>query len=93
MSAHLVVLSGMFWALNIVFFFCSPQSDYRRSESLTTECVVLLKTFPTGYHASKMEVVCKSYDPRKLTYQITPTTHRAHMNFDVSPSRVRFLDV
>jgi hypothetical protein len=46
-----------------------------------------------GYHAPKMEVVCKSYDPRKLRYKLHQLTHRAHMTFGVSPSRVRFLDV
>jgi hypothetical protein len=25
-------------------------------------------TFPTGYHAPKMKIVCKSYDPGKLMY-------------------------
>jgi hypothetical protein len=31
------------------------------------------KYFPMGYHTPKMEVVCKSYDPRKLRYQLTQT--------------------
>jgi hypothetical protein len=43
-----------------------------------------------GYHAPKTKVVCKSYNPEKLRYQLTIG---AHMNFGVSPSRVRFLDV
>jgi hypothetical protein len=41
----------------------------------------------------KTEVVCKIYDAWKLRYQITQLTHRAHITFGVSPSRVRFLDV
>jgi hypothetical protein len=26
-----------------------------------------------GYHAPKTKIVCKSYDPGKLMYQLTPT--------------------
>jgi hypothetical protein len=57
------------------------------------ECVDILKTFPMDYHVPKTEVVCKSYDPRKLRYKLHQLTHRAHMTFGVAPYRVRFLDV
>jgi hypothetical protein len=40
MSAHLVVLSGLFWGPKHCFFD-SPQSDYRQSQSLMEKCVVL----------------------------------------------------
>jgi hypothetical protein len=30
-------------------------------------------TFPTGYHMPKTEIICKSYDPGKLMYQLTQT--------------------
>ena len=34
---------------------------------------LLNNTFPTGYHAPKMEIVCKIYNPGQLVYQLTPS--------------------
>jgi hypothetical protein len=34
--------------------------------------LVLGYNFPKGYHVPKTKIVCKSYDPGKLMYQLTP---------------------
>jgi hypothetical protein len=44
-----------------------------------------------SYHAPKMEIICKSYDPKEVDVPTYPI--RAHMNFGASSPRVRFLDV
>ena len=51
--------------------------------------VVLEHIFLTMYHARQTKVVCQSYDLGKLMYQITQRGPHS----DVSPPRVRFLDV
>ena len=51
--------------------------------------VVLEYIFLMMYHVRQMEVVCQSYDPGKLMYQVTQRGPYS----GISPPRVRFLDV
>ena len=51
--------------------------------------VVLELIFLMMYHVHQTEVVCQSYDPGKLMYQVTQQDPYS----GVSPPRVRFLDV
>ena len=60
-----------------------------RTQYLLLMDVVLEDIFLTMYHARQTEVVCKSYNPGKLMYQVTQRGPHS----GVSPPRVRFLDV
>jgi hypothetical protein len=49
-------------------FFGKIGLKYVSSFHISPKMNILDDTFPTGYHMPKMEIVCKSYDPRKLMY-------------------------
>jgi hypothetical protein len=59
-------LRSHFEALND--FFWENGEKYGISFDVSPKMNLLDDTFPTGYHAPKMEIVCKSYDPGKLMY-------------------------
>ena len=65
---------GSFWVLNFWIRF---------------EALVLEQIFLTMYHVRQTQVVCQSYDPRKLMYQVTQWGSHSC----ISPSMVTFLDV
>jgi hypothetical protein len=48
--------------------FLGKQEKYGSSFDISPKMNLLDDTFPTGYHAPKTEIVCKSYDPGKLMY-------------------------
>jgi hypothetical protein len=56
-----------FEALNDIFWENGEKHEVP-SMFLTLKVLFLDYTFPTGYHAPKMEIVCKSYDHEKLMY-------------------------
>lgn len=41
--------------------------------------IIMDKTFPTISLAKEMEMVCKSYTPRNLTYQLTILGSKQHL--------------
>jgi hypothetical protein len=49
-------------------FFGKKGLKYGFSFHIVPKINILYDTFPKGYHTPKMEIVCKSYDPRKLMY-------------------------
>jgi hypothetical protein len=57
---------GHFEALNDVFW--ENREQYGSAFHISSKMNLLDDTFPTGYHAPKTEIVCKSYDPGKLMY-------------------------
>ena len=76
--------------------FCSPkqcflgssQSRCKQTQSMMKTCILLGQTFPMGYRAHKIEIICKSYDPENLMYPI-----EVDMTFGTSSPRVRFLQL
>jgi hypothetical protein len=57
---------GHFEALNDAFL--GKHEQYESCFHIVPKMNLLDDTFPMGYHAPKTEIVCKSYDPRKLMY-------------------------
>jgi hypothetical protein len=49
-------------------FFRKISFQYGISFNIAPKMNLHNDTFPTGYHAPKTEIVCKSYDPEKLMY-------------------------
>jgi hypothetical protein len=45
-----------------------PGLKYGSSFNIVPKMNLLDDTFPMGYHTPKTEIVCKSYDPKKLMY-------------------------
>ena len=64
-------LWSYFEALNYVFW--ENGEKHVSILDISPKLNLLDDTFLTGYHAPKMEIVCKSYDPRKLIYSLTQT--------------------
>ena len=64
---------GRFEALNDVFWGFRAQTNVFKHFILKNKIVLLGYTFPTMYRAPQMKIICKSYAPKKLTYQLPPS--------------------
>ena len=51
-----------------MMFFGENGEKYKNSIEISPKMNLLDDTFPTGYRAPKMEIICKSYDLGKLMY-------------------------
>ena len=90
-SFRVLNFRSCFEVLNDVFSASNGEENislFQNQYSLFMD-VFLEQIFLTMYHARQMKVVCQSYDPEKLMYQVT----QWGPHFGVSPPRVRFLDV
>jgi len=48
--------------------FWENKEKYLRNLDIFPKMNLLDDAFPMGYHTPKTDIVCKSYDPRKLMY-------------------------
>ena len=74
----------------MMFFFGKIGLKYVNSFDIAAKMNLLDDTFPMGYHTPKTEIMQK-LRPRKVDVLTYP--NGAHMTFDASSPRVRFLDV
>jgi hypothetical protein len=75
---------GRFEALNDVFWGFRVQGTIKVIGLEQSKIVLLGYTFPTVYRAPQMEIVCKSYAPGKLTYQLSPSGSANLLDFHLS---------
>ena len=66
-------LSNRFEALNYIFYWENQEQHGSLTNVSHSNIVVLRQIFLTRYFARQTEIVCESYDPRKLMYQFTQT--------------------
>jgi hypothetical protein len=70
-----------FEALNDVFWGFWAQTNVFKNFLGKNIIVLLSYTFPTMYRAPQTEIVCKSYAPEKLMYQLPPSGHANILDF------------
>ena len=72
-SFRVLNFQSRFEALNDIFSTSNGQekTSLFQTQYLSFMDVVLEQIFLTMYHACQTEVVCQSYDPAKLIYQVT----------------------
>ena len=90
-SFRVLNFQSRFEALNEVFLVSNGRENMSllQTQYFLFIDLVLEETFLMMYHARQTEVVCQSYDPRKLMYQVIQWGPHS----GVSPPTVRFLDV